>query len=225
MSWTFNPQPGRRERHLARIHRNPLFGHPPPEVDLARLEQAWSGDREDLMDFEGRFRALVEEAAALGAHADTEVVLALKERLEQAYEEAVGLAGDQGRIKEALQRLVDVTMRAVRAAAGNDPLALDELAQEEAARRLHFALLEEPLVADLLAPDGPIPAEDLVPTLLSSPEAALGKVLDLFDREQIVALCAQGRALLEERREQGYPLPEAWLRLGQMEAHRDRQED
>ena len=222
MSWTFNPQPGRRERHLARIHRNPLFGHPPPEVDLARLEAAWSGDREDLMTFEGRFRALVEEAAALGPHAETERVLDLKERLEQAYEEAAGLAGDQTRIKTALQRLVEVTMNAVRAAAGDDPLALEELAQEEAARRLHFELLEEPLVADLLAPDGPVSAEDLVPTLLSADEEALEKVLGLFDPEQIAALCRDARALLEERRAQGHPLPLAWQRLARMEARRDR---
>jgi hypothetical protein len=90
-------------------------------------------------------------------------------------------------------------MRSVRANAGADALAAQELDMEEQARRLHFELLSEPLVADLLHPETVIGEEDLLPTLLSETESALGAALQIFDDAQRRELAEHARALLEAR--------------------------
>ena len=96
----------------------------------------------------------------------------------------------------ALGRLIDLSAKAVRRAAGNDPLALVELAQEEEARAIHLRLLEQPLVADLLHPQTPIAPEDLLPSLLTATPSELAAALEIFDPEQVRDLVAQGETLL-----------------------------
>lgn len=217
MTLGFSDRPGRRERHLQRRHGNPLFADPPPRISPGELERARREDREEARRFREGFVALIHEAAALKPNEGSEVVLKLKERVDQAYEQASGLAGDQAPVKAAIPRLIAAIMAAVRRGAGDDPLALQELAGEEAARALHYRLLEHPLVADLLAPDSPVSAEELLPTLLSAEADALEAALKLFDPRQIGALVEDGRALLESLEREGRLPPRAWERLALIE--------
>ncbi len=108
-------------------------------------------------------------------------------------------------------------MGAVRRGAGDDPQALQELAQEESARALHYQLLEQPLVADLLAPDSPVAAEELLPTLLSSEADTLAAALQLFDPQQLRTLVQEGHALLDGLQRQGRLPSAARERLALME--------
>lgn len=209
---------GAWERQLLRRHGNPLFGIPAPTVDAAALESARRRDREEREAFHERFVALMREAGELGPNEGSERLLRLKARLEQAYTECAALAGERRRYQEALERLIEAIVRAVRQAAGPDPLAQRELEQEEQARRVHFRLLEQPLVADLMRPDSPVSEDDLAPTLLSEPAAAVEAALWLFGTDELTTLCRAGRALLVHCYEAGEPLPQAWARLGQMEA-------
>ena len=87
-------------------------------------------------------------------------------------------------------------MRNIERGAAGDPQAIDELAQERAARETHFELLKTPLVADLLHPQTCIAADELAPTLLSADETDLTAALQLFDLEQLSALYADAGALL-----------------------------
>jgi hypothetical protein len=206
-------RPGAQERHVQRRFNNPLFT---PErrrasaVDIAVAEQA---DQEEQAQFFERFRLLVEEAAGLRPNEESETILALKERLDQAYEQCAGLRGDQEAPKAALKRLVELVMSAVRQGAGADPKALEELEREAEARALHYRLLEYPLVADLLRPDSPIGADELVPTLLSEPLEAMAAALQLFEKEQRAAIYTEARALLARTGEEGHVLPDASRRL------------
>ena len=79
------------------------------------------------------------------------------------------------------------------------------------------ALAEHPLVADLLAPDSPITAPELLPTLLCAESEALAAALQLFDPEQTRSLAEEGRDLLARLEQAGQPPPGARERLALIE--------
>ncbi len=181
------------------------------------LAEAQRLDHEELIAFVQDLREAVASAVRLQGNEASEVVFGLKERLEQLYERAATLAEDQSTNRAAIRKLVEVIMRSVRHAAGSDPLAQAELDQEEQARALHLAQLEQPLVADLLAPDSLIEPDELAATLLCEPEAALAAALELFDAGQLAQLCVDARVLLEAR-DPDRARPDAWAALARMEA-------
>lgn len=218
MAIRFQDRPGRHERHLMRRHHNPLFALPPLEVGPDALTEARRRDQDESIAFQQRFRSLVRRAAELRPNEPSEVVLKLKAELEQAYEETAGLGAGPNQARTALRTLIEAIMRSLWRGAGDDPVAHQELEQEESARSLHFALLEEPLVADLLHPDSPISPDELAPSLLSASAESLAAALQLFISAEITALATDARSLLLRLRQEGYDLPQAWERLAQIEA-------
>ena len=213
----FSDLPGRHERHLRRRLDCRLFPRPLAELADDVLLEAQRRDHEELIAFVGDLRNTVGRAVILEASAASETVLGLKEDLERLYERSAGLAEDQTANQAALRRLVDVIMRSVRRGAGNDPLAQAEIEQGEAARALHFEQLAHPIVADLLAPDSPIEADELVPTLLCESPPGLAAALLLFDADQLAQLCVDARLVLLTR-DPDRQLAAAWERLAQVEA-------
>jgi len=197
MRLLFSELPGRHERHLLRKQDNPLFPEEQRSISPSELTEAQRLDHEELEAYIHDLRKLVGEAVALGPHEQSDVILALKERLDKAYESACRLADDQTPNKEAIHKLVEVIMRAVWKGAGNDTLAHQELEQEEVARTTHYDLLEHPLVADLLDPDSLIGENELLPVLLTSEQSAFEAAVTLFDPVQLAALCDQGEAMLQ----------------------------
>jgi len=139
---------------------------------------------------------LLEEAVQLRPNEESEILLDLKARLDQAYTLLASLGGDTAPYKQGLHRLTATLMAAVQRAAAGDLLAGEELAQEQMARRQHYHLLEYPLVADLMRPDSPVKGEELVATLLSAPRDELDAALWLFAQEELEPLCREARALL-----------------------------
>lgn len=216
MTLNFSPQPGCRERALQRCHGNPLFPEAVRQVDANLLQAAQREDAEEASAFTDAFRALFEKAASLEANVQSDVILGLKQSADQLYEQAAGLGGDNSQAQQALLKLIEVLMRAVRAGAGNDQRALSEIEQETEARSMHMALLESPLVADLLRPDSPVDADSLAPVLLSSKAEELALALQLLDTDQLLLLHVNAKALLETCRQDGHDLPEAEQRLQQI---------
>lgn len=214
MSIPFSEHPGRHERHYRRRLDNPLFNDHGKHEDEALLE-VQRLDHEELLSFISELRATVERAVTFKPQEETEVVLKLKEDLERLYETSAGLADEQEANREAIRQLLAVIMRTIRGNAEGDPLAMQELDMEEQARTLHFDLLREPLVADLLHPASLIGPDDLVPTLLSESEAAAAAALQVFDDAQRAELADHARALLEARDPQ-HALSGAWERLRQI---------
>jgi hypothetical protein len=203
MNLLFSERPGRFERHLMRKYDNPLFASPDRQLTQEQLTEAQRLDHEELVAYIENLRKLVGEAVALGPHEQSEVILDLKERLDQSYEHACRLADDQTPNKEAILKLVEVIMRAVWKGAGNDTLAHQELQQEEAARRSHFELLEFPLVADLLDPESLIHKDELLPVLLSAEQDEFDAAVSLFDPTQLAELCQQGETFIVTASEGG----------------------
>ena len=195
MNLLFSERPGRHERHLLRKYDNPLFPEEVRRLTQEQLTQAQRLDHDELVAYIGDLRSLVGEAVALGPHEQSDVILALKERLDKAYETACRLADDQTPNKEAIKKLLDVIMQSVWKGAGNDTLAHQELQQEEIARKIHYELLEYHLVADLLDPESPISKDKLLPSLLSANLDEFKAAVSLFDPSQLEALLTEGERL------------------------------
>ena len=213
MELPFTHKPGRRERHLRRRHENPLFAWPVDSIEPLELLAAQRDDHEEMLTFRDSFRALVQRAMDLPPNAGSDQVLALKEDLERHYEQACGLPEDHSQERAALRRLIDLTAKAVRRAAGQDSLALAELDDGERASAIHLRLLEQPLVADLLHPETLITPEDLVATLLTAAPDELTAALELFDPVQVQDLTQQGQALIASLDAQGVDTRAAAERL------------
>ncbi len=199
MRLLFSEMPGRHERYLVRKYENLLFPESERILTPNQLNEAQRLDHEELVAYIGDLRKLVGEAVALGPHEQSEVILELKERLDKFYEQACRLADDQTPNKEAIKKLTTVIMHAVWKGAGNDTLAHQQLEHEEEARRTHYALLEYPLVADLLDPESLIQEHELLPVLLSADQAEFEAAVSLFDPAQLAALCEQGQQWFETR--------------------------
>ncbi|MEO5343226.1 MAG: hypothetical protein H7842_07795 [Gammaproteobacteria bacterium SHHR-1] len=192
----FSQRPGRHERHFRRRLDNPLMPRPLRGYSDKDLLEVQRLDHEELVAFIEELKQLVVRAIELPPNADSETVLGLKGQLERAYATSAALADEQSAHQAALAELIEVIMRVVRRHAEGDSLAAAELAQEDAARRVHFSLLQQPLVADLLHPHSLIQADELAAVLLAEPEPGLLAALELFDPVQLGEILRQADALL-----------------------------
>jgi hypothetical protein len=193
----FSNKPGRHERHLLRKLDNPLF--PRPVIDPADEEilEAQRLDHEELLAYITELRQLVQQAIELKPNEESQIILDLKADLDKSYEKACTMADEQEGNKQAIHQLINVIMRTIRVNATGDSRAEQELNEEEQARALHFTLLEQPIVPDLLDPETLISEDELVPCLLSESKEGLEAALELFDEEQRAQLVAQAEQLVE----------------------------
>ncbi|KAA6182915.1 hypothetical protein F2Q65_17035 [Thiohalocapsa marina] len=202
----FTHRPGRRERHLRRRHGNPLFAQlaeSAESVEPEALLAAQKADHEEMQAFRDALHQLLQRAVDLPPDAGSDQVLTLKADLERHFEQACGLPEDQGPALQAIERLIEVIMQTVRRHAGADPLAQQELDEEAAARAIHFRLLRQPLIADLLHPESPIRPEELAPALLSATPAEVQAACEIFDADQLASVLEQGAALCQQLRGSG----------------------
>ncbi len=211
-------RPGVREQQLLRKMNNPLFGELCSKVGKDDLAQARLEDGLEKDRFLDAFQALVQKAVDLQPNTPSETVLEIKAELDRSYQQACALAGDMTPIKQSITRLVDLIMQAVRAGAGNDARAQQQLLEEDIARKAHYELQEIPLVAALMHPDSPVAADELIPSLLSEAEQPLAATLTLFDEQQMAALCHDAGVFLAQR-DPEHRLVDAWARLQLIEDH------
>jgi len=217
MKLHFSPESGPCERQLCRKYQNPLFSPVADRITQQDVDAARQEDQAALQQFLLDFRSLIQEAVDLKPNTDSEIILDLKERLDQCYTRCCAMPGEHEEIKIAIDKLIQVIMQAVRQGAANDPVALAKLDDEDAARRMHQALHVHMLIVDLLLADSPIEEADLLPTLLSERVEAVQATLPLFDVEQLGLLYETGKKRLEELQRQGHALPDAWNNLALFE--------
>jgi hypothetical protein len=152
----------------------------------------------------------------LAPDAGSDEVLGLKEALESQYEQTYALPEDHAEERAALKRLIDLITKAVWRQVAADPLAQKELSDEEAARAIHFRLLERPLIADLLHPDSDIGPDELVPTLLSASAVEVQAASALFDAVQLAQIVRDGEELIGRLAVAGVGSEAAGERLSQL---------
>lgn len=187
MTFSFSDRPGARERQLMRRYRNPLFGAY-AEFSANELDTARSDDALERDDFYREFQKVLQEIADFSGQVDSEKILAMKQRVDQMYEQACGLSGDNQAAIDGLGRLQNMIMEAITQGAKNDANAVRELRQEAAARELHQQLLQHKLICDLLRPDGVIPQTQLAATMLSEDIESVQAALILFQLHPLQAL-------------------------------------
>ena len=215
MMLRFSAKPGFWERHIQRKVENPRLFSAAKVAQQADVEAAWQRDQQELARFQADFKQLLEDMVALQGAVDTDVILQLKERIDRLYIHSKGDANLASEA-EALLKLHAVVMMAVMRASADDPLAREEIEQEQAAHAMHLRLLEYPLTAHLLRADSPIAGDELVPILLGESLATLRAVLGMFDPAQLVALCGDARSLLDAIHPPGADVSRAQERLALM---------
>ena len=136
MSLHFSSNPGPCERHLLRKYQNPLFSPTGEQITQQDVNAAQQEDQTALQQFLQEFRSLIQEAVDLKPNTDSEIILDIKERLDQCYTHCCAMPGEHEEIKAAIDKLIQVIMQAVRQGAANDPMALGKLDDEEMARRM-----------------------------------------------------------------------------------------
>ena len=218
MKLNFSRFPGAHERQLLRHSDNPLFPDDKRQILQVEIHQAQRKDVEEALAFQEEFRTLVQRAIDLSPQEDSEIILKLKEDLDQAYERCCGLAGDTHELRAALKKLLEIVMQAVWRGAADDAAAHANLREEELARATHFQLLEQPLIADLIRPDSTIGSDELVPILLNESESSVAAALGLFDGDQLTLLCQDARKFLQSL-DKSVATETAYKRLSQMDKH------
>ena len=213
MTMNFSPSPGPHERHLKRRLLNPLFPKPEKEISQDDIDEAKRKDEENLMSFMTHFQSVVQQTTELGSHSESDIVLKLKEQLDECYATSCAMPGDHSNLKIAIKKLITAIMVAIKNGASNDPVALKKLDDEEAAREMHNELHERKLIADLMLENSPILENELTPTLLNEEADDLEAALQLFSPEQLNLITKDAQSLLESLRQDGHEIPHAWERF------------
>lgn len=212
----FSPTPGPHERHLKRRLLNPLFPKPEKELSQDDIDNAQKKDEENLMSFMSHFQSVVQKTTELGTNSESDVVLEIKEQLDECYATSCSMPGDHNNLKIAIKKLITAIMSAIRKGAAGDANALQKLDDEEVARELHNDLHERKLIADLMLENSPILENELTPTLLNEEADDLEAALPLFSAEELGLIVKTAQTLLEKLRKEGHEIPHAWERFQQI---------
>lgn len=216
MTMNFSPTPGPYERHLKRRLLNPLFPKLEKDVTQEDIDNAQRKDEENLMSFMTHFQSVVQKTTELGGNSESDVVLEIKEQLDECYATSCALPGEHSNLKVAIKKLITAIMAAIRKGAADDATALKKLDDEEIAREMHNELHERKLIADLMLENSPILENELTATLLNEESDDLDAALQLFSVEQLDLIVNDAQALLENLRQDGQEIPHAWERFQQM---------
>ncbi len=216
MTMNFSPAPGPHERHLKRRLLNPLFPKPENELTQNDVDNAQRKDEEDMLAFMTHFQSVVRRTTELGNNSESDIVLELKEQLDECYATSCAMPGEHSNLKMAVNKLITAIMTAIRKGAADDPVALKKLDEEDIAREMHNELHERKLIADLMLQNSPILENELTPTLLNEEADDLEAALQLFNTEQIDLIANDAQTLLEKLRQEGHEIPYAWKRFQQI---------
>jgi len=213
MTMNFSPAPGPHERHLKRRLLNPLFPKPEKELTQADIDNAQRKDEEHLMSFMTHFQSVVQKTTQLGTNSESDIVLEIKEQLDECYATSCAMPGDHSNLKIAIKKLITAIMSAIRKGAAGDSTALTKLDEEDTAREMHNALHERKLIADLMLENSPILEDELTPTLLNEEADDLEAALPLFSVQELELIVKSSQDLLEKLRQEGHEIPMAWERF------------
>ena len=216
MTMNFSPAPGPNERHLKRRLLNPLFPKPEKELTQEDVDNAKRKDEEGLMSFMTHFQSVVQKTTELGVNSESDVVLKIKEQLDECYATSCAMPGDHTNLKVAIKKLITAIMSAIRKGAENDATALKKLDEEDIAREMHNDLHERKLIADLMLENSPILEDELTSTLLNEEADDLDAALQLFNLQQLELIVKDAQTLLEDLRKNGHEIPHAWERFQQI---------
>ncbi len=181
--WKWSPQPGAHELHLMRRYRNPLFR---PERQIvggrdvyeARLKD--SSARDAVQREAIQIRNLLRELELLADWQD--VLSALRERVDALAERAVALGRNAASLQIHVTESRRLLMEKWREALADKPEALAKFIEaEQQLQENRAALGATEWLRQYRHPDNVIPADELVPSLLTEDPAQLARTVHVIE--------------------------------------------
>ncbi|MHB8471298.1 MAG: hypothetical protein ACYDC8_00330 [Gammaproteobacteria bacterium] len=183
--WKWSAKPGAFERHLQRRHNNPLFPAERRIVTTADVYEARIKDTEALSE-------LTEEAAGILQELEPELpgdrnayLHAMREKIDDLRLKVPAVGGNTAEVEEALseaRKLIVETWRLVAISSGKDAVeSLDKA--EEYANNSDAELFQCELANQIRHPAGVIPANEIIPALLTEDPDGISKFCLSLDKE------------------------------------------
>lgn len=216
LSPNFSETPGAWEQQLQRRWNNPLFPEPSRSVVQHQVVEARERDREELKEFQKQFSEIVERVSSLPKRADTEKLLDLIPELEACYTGCMVLGAPPAREREALTRLITLFEQTLLRHAGEEGAFVEQLKQQQAARRVHHKALGNPIIAAMMRDESPISSDELPATLLSESPALVSEVLSFLDPEQLHSLHQHAEEILRTAERSGLSIRASTLEVREL---------
>jgi hypothetical protein len=215
-SWRWSDAPGAAERHLQRRYRNPLFSLHRQMVTGKDVYDARVADNLALSDIRKDLNALT-----LEFYSTSQLPLnwqsfleGLRDRLDELEDRRVIVGGRHAGLGQAIAELRNNILDSWRGAIQKNRQSLADLQKVEATQaRRRAALYASDWTAQLLSQASVMPAEEVVPSLLSESADALERAVTSLQadprlHESLAHYRVAARRLVQEVRTAGHLVPE-----------------
>lgn len=199
--WSNNP--GAFEQHLRRRNNNLLFSVSRRGVVQSDINDARSRDVLDVMRLDKEQRKLFEEFLLKDDAIDTEQI---RQSVDTLIEMAFGIGGPADEMLAELQKLREVITNTSRKAFAGHSELLAKLEGAEQSYKNYMTKFFVPFLAQMGRKDGPIPADEIVPSLLMQDPETIRVVMSQFEADFREVLRRQAISLLQETVQQGWPV-------------------
>jgi hypothetical protein len=212
LSWSENP--GAFEQHLQRRYRNPLF---PPNrriVTQADINSARLRDHEDYAKVNAQMNRLTDDLLKLPDDVSSSQIDAFRERMDDLIQAALGVGGPAYEIASRVKRLRQTAMQSWRVALAGNEEALRALDQAEQFWHANSPTFEIPFIAQMLRKSGSIPANDILPALLSEqPEIIASFMNSIKDPQKKAIIQSESVSILKSAVASGVTIKELDLKM------------
>jgi hypothetical protein len=178
----------------------------PPDRQIVSQADINTARLRDYQDYEGvkaRMIRLAEDLVRLPDHGSSSQVNTLRERMDELIQEAVGVGGRAQELALRVRELRQTLMRSWRAAVTGDADALRALDQAQQFWRANGPVFETPLIAQMIRENGPTPASDVIPALLSEQPETIATFMNWIKDPQKKAIQAQAASILKSATNSG----------------------
>ncbi|MBC8519711.1 MAG: hypothetical protein H8D24_04800 [Gammaproteobacteria bacterium] len=212
----FSKAPGAWEQQLQRRWNNPLFSKESQQVVQHQVVGARELDKSEQKQFLHQFKKVVEKVSKLPERADTELLLELLPELDKCYTDCMVLGAPLPKERQALSRLITLFEQTLMRHAGTDNTFLEQLKQEQSARKIHHHALQNPIIAAMMRDESPISNHELPATILSAEPSMVEDVLAFLDQKQIRSLLEHATEIILSAEKDGATLPASALEVQEL---------
>lgn len=199
--WSDNP--GAFEQYLRRRYSNLLFLESRRNVVQSDIDAARTRDILDAKMLDQEQRTLFEEFLLIDEAVGT---LQIRENVDTLIEAALGIGGPADEILAGLQKLREIIINTSRKSFAGHSELLAKLEDAEQSHKSYMAEFFVPFLAQMGRQDGPIPADEIVPSLLMQEPNTIRIVLRGFDADFRQIISREAISLLQEAIQQGLPV-------------------
>lgn len=206
---SFTPQwsqnPGAFEAHLRRRQEQPIFPPSRRQISLSEFESARARDREALASFKASFERLLAQFSSSPNKIGGSEMDNFRTTIDSLLDEAARVGAPAADMQSDLETLRSTLMEAWFAGLRDAKAikAIQALRDAQAAYEARARFTHNPRLAQLRL----IPAQDIVPTLLTLESAEIELFLLTVDASTRDAVATKAKALVREMRARGENIP------------------